>query len=142
MKVIELPDYTTGVRVKAHDLRSEEDNAEAADFILGVICTVANAADHHLIASIAGGRKTMSALMYAAMSLVAKETDRVTHVLVNDPFDMTRGFYYPGQIVQDLLAFNPATKESYPVIRINLRRKALRMSRLRKTIFLKSSVLS
>jgi hypothetical protein len=101
--------------VKAHDLRSEEDNSEAADFILGVISSVANAADNHLIASIAGGRKTMSALMYASMSLVAKETDRVTHVLVSDPFDMTRGFYYPDQMVQDLVAFDPITKATYPI---------------------------
>lgn len=115
VRVIELPNAKTGVRVKAQDLRSEADNAEAADFILGVISSITNAADHHLIASIAGGRKTMSALMYASMSLVAKETDRITHVLVSDPFDMTRGFFYPGQMVQDLTAFDPATKATIPV---------------------------
>lgn len=115
VRVIELPDPKTGVKTKAIDLRSEQDNAEAANFILQTLSSFTDAADHHVIASIAGGRKTMGALLYASMSLVAKESDRVTHVLVNDPFDTTRGFFYPAQVVQNLQAFDPVTRSTHPV---------------------------
>ena len=55
------------------------------------------------------------------MSLVAKETDRVTHVLVSDPFDTTRGFFYPEQMVQDLQSFDPSTKSTTPANARNAR---------------------
>jgi hypothetical protein len=44
----------------------------------------------------------MGALLYAAMSLLGRETDRVTHVLVNEPFDVCRGFFYPAQPVRQI----------------------------------------
>ena len=48
-----------------------------------------------------------------------------------------------GSIANFLSIYLPQIVEyTYNAIRINLRRKALRMSRLRKTIFVKSSVLS
>jgi CRISPR-associated protein (TIGR02584 family) len=103
-RVIELPDEATGVKRKADDLRSGADNEAAADFILHTLAPYADAEDSRVIASIAGGRKTMGALLYAAMSLVGKESDRVTHVLVSEPFESCRGFFYPGQPVQDLEA--------------------------------------
>ena len=103
LRVIEFPDAATGIKQKAWDVRSKEQNKETADFILRVLGPYMKD-DHHVIASIAGGRKTMGALLYAGMSLVGRETDRVTHVLVDDPFDMTRGFFYPEQPKQDLSA--------------------------------------
>lgn len=103
-RVIELPDAATGVKRKASDLRSREDNDSAADFIVQVLAPYADAEDNRVIASIAGGRKTMGALLYAAMSLLGKEGDRVTHVLVSEPFENCRSFFYPGQPVQALEA--------------------------------------
>ncbi len=102
VRVIELPDLDTGVRQPADDLRTRHHNEEAADFIVSTLAPLCDSLDRHVIASIAGGRKTMGALLYAAMSLLGKETDRVTHVLVSDPFDTVRGFFYPDQPVQDL----------------------------------------
>ncbi len=102
VRVIELPDEETGIRTKAHDIRTRQHNDEAANFIVESIAPIVDAEDQHVIASIAGGRKTMGALLYAAMSLLGKESDRVTHVLVSDPFDTVRGFFYPEQPVQDL----------------------------------------
>lgn len=107
LQVIDLPNPSTGIREKAHDIRSISDNAEAADFILRTLASHADAADTRVIASIAGGRKTMGALLYAAMTLVGKETDRVTHVLVSEPFETCRSFFYPGQPVQNLEAGPP-----------------------------------
>ena len=101
-RLIELPDPKRGVKQPAADLRSAADNAAAADFILEEVRRLAENPDIRIIASIAGGRKTMGALLYAAMSLLGRETDRVTHVLVNEPFDVCRGFFYPAQPVREL----------------------------------------
>jgi CRISPR-associated protein (TIGR02584 family) len=104
IRIIEVPDEVTGVKAKASDLRTDSDNDAAADFILQTLSPFVDAVDNHVVASIAGGRKTMGALLYAAMSLVGKHTDRVTHVLVSEPFEMVRGFYYPTQPVRVLAA--------------------------------------
>ncbi len=106
IRIIDLPG-NAGVRVKAADIRTREENAEAADFILNTLSPHAIAEDCHVIASIAGGRKTMGALLYGAMTLVAKETDRVTHVLVNEPYEMCRTFFYPAQPLKKLEAGPP-----------------------------------
>lgn len=63
------------------DLRSGEDNLRAADFMLRVIRQYTESPDTVVLASIAGGRKTMSALLFSCMSLLGREQDRVYHVL-------------------------------------------------------------
>ncbi|MBV6501368.1 MAG: hypothetical protein CJBNEKGG_03878 [Prosthecobacter sp.] len=77
------------------DIRDDKENAAAADFILNQVRTEVQSSDM-LIASIAGGRKTMGTLLYAAMSLAARPQDWVTHVIVNDPFDkkLVPDFYF------------------------------------------------
>lgn len=110
IRVIELPDAATGLRAPAGDLRTSAHNDEAANFIIQTLAPLCDAADQHVIASIAGGRKTMGTLLYTGMSLLGKETDRVTHVLVSEPFDTVRGFFYPAQPVQALEA-RPFGKE-------------------------------
>ncbi|MFZ4764370.1 MAG: CRISPR-associated ring nuclease Csm6 [Roseimicrobium sp.] len=114
LRVIELPDPATGVRLPAEDLRTREHLDEAANFIIQTISPIVDAEDQHVIASIAGGRKTMGALLYAAMSLLGKESDRVTHVLVNEPFENVRGFFYPNQPVRALVA-RPFDKPAFSV---------------------------
>ncbi|MEX2578863.1 MAG: CRISPR-associated ring nuclease Csm6 [Verrucomicrobiales bacterium] len=104
LRVVELPDPVSGVRKKAGDLRTRSDHDAAADFIVQTLAPFADAEDCRVIASIAGGRKTMGALLYAAMSLLGREEDRVTHVLVNEPFETCRDFFYPDQPVLELEA--------------------------------------
>ena len=104
VRVIDLPDEQSGIRQMAADLRTRSDNTEAADFIIRTLSPYCDAEDNRVIASIAGGRKTMGALLYAAMSLLAKECDRVTHVLVSEPFESMKGFFYPDQPLQNLEA--------------------------------------
>ncbi len=79
------------------DLRTPEDNRAAADFILEHLRQFTENPDLHIVASIAGGRKTMGALLYAAMTLIGRDTDRVTHVLVDEELEQRRNprFYYP-----------------------------------------------
>ncbi|MGH8581434.1 MAG: CRISPR-associated ring nuclease Csm6 [Gammaproteobacteria bacterium] len=45
--------------------------------------------------SIAGGRKTMGYLAGHALSLLGRQQDRLSHVLVNSPFDRIPEFFYP-----------------------------------------------
>ncbi|MBU6303414.1 MAG: TIGR02584 family CRISPR-associated protein [Verrucomicrobia bacterium] len=102
-RVIQLADPAQGVKRDALDTRTPADNLDTADFILQILSPFVDSADQRVIASIAGGRKTMGALLYACMSLIGRESDRVTHVLVNDPFDRCRDFFYPDQPVQEMV---------------------------------------
>ncbi len=96
------------MRRPARDLRSARENEEAADFIVRTLAPLCDEEDNRVIASIAGGRKTMGALLYGAMSLLGKEQDRVTHVLVGEPYEECRDFFYPNQPVQELRPFRAA----------------------------------
>lgn len=96
-RVITGPAGPDGCARRLDDLRTRADNDAAADFILEQVRAITANADTRLVASIAGGRKTMGALLYAAMTLVGRESDRLTHVLVNAPFDqrLDPAFYFP-----------------------------------------------
>jgi CRISPR-associated protein (TIGR02584 family) len=79
------------------DLRSAEDNLLAADFMMQEIRKYSESPDTEIIASIAGGRKTMSALLLSCMTLLGREEDKVVHVLL--PEELEGGaeppFYFP-----------------------------------------------
>ncbi|MCS7090323.1 MAG: CRISPR-associated ring nuclease Csm6 [Verrucomicrobiota bacterium] len=97
VRVITRMDLATHQSVELADIRSETDNEAVADYLLDQVRSVVENPDTRLIASIAGGRKTMSALLYACMTLVGRETDAVTHVLVSDLFEGHPDFWFPGQ---------------------------------------------
>jgi CRISPR-associated protein (TIGR02584 family) len=86
------------------DIRDRADSDAAADFILEQVRAFAEADDTQIIASVAGGRKTMGALLYACMTLLGRDHDRLTHVLVNEPFEtgLKSPFFFPGQPLQKL----------------------------------------
>lgn len=79
------------------DIRTPEDNSAAADFILEHLRQFAENPEIRIVASIAGGRKTMGALLYAAMTLIGRETDRLTHVLADEALEQRRDprFFFP-----------------------------------------------
>ncbi|MBX3746398.1 MAG: TIGR02584 family CRISPR-associated protein [Verrucomicrobiae bacterium] len=97
IRVITAVDPATGCSRELADIRTPSDNEAAADFLLGQVRQFVENADIHLIASVAGGRKTMGALLYACLTLAGRETDRLTHVLVNEPFETTPDFFFPAQ---------------------------------------------
>lgn len=95
-----MADPNTGRSRVLEDIRTPEENAAAADTLLEHLRAFTENPDVRVIASIAGGRKTMGALLYAAMTLLGRDDDRLTHVLVNEPFDDPRlqpRFYFPTQ---------------------------------------------
>ncbi len=86
------------------DIRDRSDNDAAADFIMEQVRIFAEADDTQIIASVAGGRKTLGALLYACMTLLGRDHDRLTHVLVNEPFEtgLSGLFLFPAQPLQEL----------------------------------------
>ena len=79
------------------DLRTGEDNLRAADFMLAQLRQYTEDSGVELHVSIAGGRKTMSALLLSCMTLLGREDDKVYHVLLPQEFEggTTPVFYFP-----------------------------------------------
>ena len=79
------------------DLRTGDDNLRAADFMLGELRKYTEDNGTELHVSIAGGRKTMSALLFSCMSLLGREQDKVYHVLLPPALEggVSPTFYYP-----------------------------------------------
>lgn len=77
------------------DIRTLDDNRAAADFITAQVRHFT--ADPHcaLHVSIAGGRKTMGFYLGYALSLYGRAQDRLSHVLVSEPFENSLDFFYP-----------------------------------------------
>jgi CRISPR-associated protein (TIGR02584 family) len=77
------------------DIRTPAENVLAADAITAFIrglCADPEAAVH---VSIAGGRKSMGYYLGYALSLFGRPQDRLSHVLVSQPFETNRDFFYP-----------------------------------------------
>jgi CRISPR-associated protein (TIGR02584 family) len=96
-RIISRANRKTGTLDTLTDIQTPEENDIAASFILEEVRRVTMNPDTNLIASIAGGRKTMGALLHAAVTLLGRETDRLTHVLVSPPYETMPGFYFPEQ---------------------------------------------
>lgn len=96
-RLIGIANKKTGTFDPLPDIQTREENDIAASFILEEVRRVTMNPDTPLIASIAGGRKTMGALLHAAVTLLGRETDRLTHVLVSPPYETMPGFYFPAQ---------------------------------------------
>ena len=78
------------------DIRSRADNEAAADYICQqVFKLIRRFPDASLHGSLAGGRKTMGFYLGYALSLFGRDQDRLSHVLVEEPFEGNPEFFYP-----------------------------------------------
>jgi len=77
------------------DIRSIEDNSAAADYITAQVRAFSSDDKCALHVSIAGGRKTMGFYLGYALSLYGRPQDRLSHVLVSEPFENSIDFFYP-----------------------------------------------
>lgn len=79
------------------DLRTGEDNLRAADFMLSQLRQYTEDGGTELHVSIAGGRKTMSALLFSCMTLLGRECDKIYHVLLPQAIEAgaTPTFFFP-----------------------------------------------
>ena len=94
------------------DLRTGEDNLRAADFMLSQLRQYTESPDTVVLTSIAGGRKTMSALLFSCMTLLGRADDKVLHVLLPPEFEggVEPAMYYP---VQGVTYTNRLTGKKY-----------------------------
>ncbi len=83
-----------GMRGPLPDIRTSEEAVSAADRITDLVRRL-TAEDTVLHVSIAGGRKTMGALLAMAMSLYGREDDELSHVLISPPYENRADFFYP-----------------------------------------------
>lgn len=77
------------------DIRTPLDNLDAANFITAQVRQFSADPDCALHVSIAGGRKTMGFYLGYALSLYGRAQDRLSHVLVSDPYESSWDFFYP-----------------------------------------------
>ena len=72
------------------DLVTREQNLQAANLMMQVIRDYTDDDDYVVHAQLAGGRKTMSALLFSCMCLLGRPGDHVYHVLVGPGYDNPR----------------------------------------------------
>lgn len=77
------------------DIRSADDNACAADEIAEWVRRFTLDSRSQLHVSLAGGRKTLGFFAGYALSLWGRDRDRLTHVLVSEPYESSWDFFYP-----------------------------------------------
>lgn len=99
-----------GKRVRLDRMDTLEETEAVGDCLVEEIWHWVGRPDTRVLASISGGFKTMSALMYAAMSVLGGAGDRIVHVLVEDPYDGgTKPLYFwPDQPEQRLVSTRPS----------------------------------
>ena len=77
------------------DLVSEAQHRIAADTITELVRALTEDAGSELHVSLAGGRKTMGFFLGSALSFYGRQQDRLSHVLVDAPYEGHPDFYYP-----------------------------------------------
>lgn len=77
------------------DIRTDQDNRDAANFMTAMVRQITADPACALHVSIAGGRKTMGFYLGYALSLYGRAQDRLSHVLVSEPFESSWDFFYP-----------------------------------------------
>lgn len=87
------------------DIREPEENEFAGNQICDIVRELTKDPDTHIHASAAGGRKTMSIYLTAAMQLFGRPApqDTLSHVLVNEEFETNPDFYYPPPVARTLV---------------------------------------
>jgi CRISPR-associated protein (TIGR02584 family) len=88
-----FPDVTRSRELD--DIRTAEDNEAVAEFCMETIRGFVENDSTRLIVSIAGGRKTTSALLYSVMSLLGRAEDQIQHILVDEHWVFQPDFMYP-----------------------------------------------
>lgn len=77
------------------DIRSSADSRDAGEALAKILSQLHSDPRIELHCSLAGGRKTLGALLALALQMCARPGDRLYHVLVSEPFDRIPEFFYP-----------------------------------------------
>lgn len=87
-----IPKDNSGVELE--DIRNSDDNELMGDLITSFIKEKTSDLSARLHCSIAGGRKTMSFYLGAALQLFGRPWDKLYHVLVSPEFESNPDFFY------------------------------------------------
>ena len=77
------------------DIATPAESATYADMVTNLLRDLTSDPQSQLHVSIAGGRKTMGFLLGYAFTLFARPQDRLSHVLVSEPFERVPDFLHP-----------------------------------------------
>lgn len=88
--------------VEVEDIDSVGDDTALGDTVLSVMRPLAADPSCAIHASLAGGRKSMGFYIGYVLSLIGRAQDRLSHVLVNAPFEGRGDFFYPPTPAQAL----------------------------------------
>jgi len=77
------------------DIRTKAEHEACADLITERVRTFTADDESALHVSLAGGRKTMTYYLGNALTLFGRAQDRLSHVLVEQPYESNREFFYP-----------------------------------------------
>ena len=104
--LLDKPDGTT-----LEDIRTVEENVLAGDKICKIVAELCKDENTRIHASAAGGRKTMSIYLTAAMQLFGRHEDKLSHVLVSEDFEGHPQFFYPPPVAKILDITDRETKK-------------------------------
>lgn len=130
---------TVEVLLDAHgkpliDIRNDSDNRACADQIINRIRLWTGDENTVLHCSVAGGRKTMGVYLGYALQLYGRQQDTLSHVLVNEEFEMHPEFYYiPRKPV--ILSSSDGTKKSLNTRNARIELAKIPFLRLRKVVY-------
>ncbi len=79
------------------DIRNRKEDQVMAAHIQQVIRRHTLNQEKRVFALLSGGRKTMSSHLMSAMQLFSRRDDRLLHILVSEPFEDIREFYFPSK---------------------------------------------
>jgi CRISPR-associated protein (TIGR02584 family) len=88
---------TDAAGVPLEDIRTAADSAAVADQLLTFVRGLTDDPTTRLHCSLAGGRKTQSALLGFALQLYGRPQDTLLHVLVDEVFENHVDFFYPSR---------------------------------------------
>jgi len=86
--------FTDVAGIPLDDIRTADDRTAVADQILTLIRRLTDDPTTRLHCSLAGGRKTQSALLGFALQLYGRPQDTLLHVLVDEAFENHVDFFY------------------------------------------------
>jgi hypothetical protein len=83
-------------------MRTDSDSRAAGEQLLALVTRLRGEPPAELHCSLAGGRKTLGALLALTLQVVGRGGDRLYHVLVNPPFEQLPGFFFPPRLPRRL----------------------------------------
>lgn len=77
------------------DIRNSEDDRTTAEYIQKVVKQYTSDKGKRVFGLLSGGRKTMGSHLMSAMQIFGRRDDKLIHLLVSEPFERIKDFYFP-----------------------------------------------